>query len=169
MSTGNADRAREISGAIFAADFIDHDGIEQATHGRESWQRAVIDTVFAAFSDIDVTVEKLLAEGDLVAVRYVFTATHTGSFRVSHPHSGASGTARTRSTGYRAAGSPKAGAKATGSAPCASWGYHRRGDTAIGPAPGGDGRAGSGAVVGRPGPGPALVRPLPRPLETQVR
>jgi predicted ester cyclase len=81
MNTGSADRAREISGAIFAADFIDHDGIEQATYGRETWQHAVIDTVFAAFSDIDVTVEKLLAEDDLVAVRYVFTATHTGSFR----------------------------------------------------------------------------------------
>jgi predicted ester cyclase len=81
MNTGNADQAREISDAVFAADFIDHDGIDQATYGREQWQHAVIDTVFTAFSDIEVSIEKLLAEDELVAVRYVFTATHTGSFR----------------------------------------------------------------------------------------
>jgi predicted ester cyclase len=85
MNTGDADQAREISDALFAADFIDHDGIDQAIHGREQWQHAVIGTVFAAFSDIEVTVEKLLAEGELVAVRYVFTATHTGSFRGISP------------------------------------------------------------------------------------
>jgi predicted ester cyclase len=81
MNAGDARRARDISDQIFAVDFIDHDGIDQVTRGREQWQRAVIDTVFDAFSDIEVTVEKLLAEDELVAVRYVFTATHTGSFR----------------------------------------------------------------------------------------
>lgn len=85
MSTGNADRAREISSSVFAADFIDHDGIDQATYGREQWQHAVIDTVFAAFTDIEITIEKLLAEAELVAVRYVFTATHTGPFRGIEP------------------------------------------------------------------------------------
>lgn len=81
MNVGDARRARDISDQIFAVDFIDHDGIDQMTCGREQWQRAVIDTVFDAFSDIEVTVEKLLAEDQLVAVRYVFTGTHTGSFQ----------------------------------------------------------------------------------------
>jgi predicted ester cyclase len=81
MNTRNAREAREISEAVFAVDFIDHDGIDQATYGREQWQEAVIDVVFAAFSDIEVTIEKLLAEDDLVAVRYMFTATHTGPFQ----------------------------------------------------------------------------------------
>jgi predicted ester cyclase len=81
MNAGDAHRARDISDQIFAVDFIDHDGIDQVTCGREQWQRAVIDTVFDAFSDIEVTVEKLLAEDQLVAVRYVFTGTHTRSFQ----------------------------------------------------------------------------------------
>jgi predicted ester cyclase len=81
MNTGDARRARDISDQIFAVDFIDHDGIDQVTRGREQWQRAVIDTVFDAFSDIEVTVEKLLAEDQMVAVRYVFTGTHTSPFQ----------------------------------------------------------------------------------------
>jgi predicted ester cyclase len=81
MNAGDARRARDISDQIFAVDFIDHDGIDQVTHGREQWQRAVIDTVFGAFSDIEVTVEKLLAEDRMVAVRYVFTGTHTSPFQ----------------------------------------------------------------------------------------
>jgi predicted ester cyclase len=81
MNAGDARRARDISDQIFAVDFIDHDGIDQETRGREQWQRAVIDTVFDAFSDIEVTIEKLLAEDQLVAVRYVFTGTHTRSFQ----------------------------------------------------------------------------------------
>jgi predicted ester cyclase len=81
MNAGDARRARDISDQIFAVDFIDHDGIDQVTRGREQWQRAVIDTVFGAFSDIEVTVEKLLAEDRMVAVRYVFTGTHTRPFQ----------------------------------------------------------------------------------------
>jgi predicted ester cyclase len=83
MNTGSAGVARDVSEEVFAVDFTDHDGIGQATHGREEWQRAVIDTVFGAFSDIRVTVEKLLAEDDLVAVRYVFFGTHSGSFQLA--------------------------------------------------------------------------------------
>jgi predicted ester cyclase len=81
MNTGDARRARDISDQIFAVDFIDHDGIGRVTHGREQWQRAVIDVVFGAFSGIEVTVEKLLAEDQMVAVRYVFAGTHTGPFQ----------------------------------------------------------------------------------------
>ena len=81
MNAGDARRARDISDQIFADDFIDHDGIDQMTRGREQWQRAVIDTVFGAFSDIEVTVEKLPAEDRMVAVRYVFTGTHTSPFQ----------------------------------------------------------------------------------------
>ena len=85
MNSGSARVAREISEEVFAANFIDHDGIDQATHGRAAWQHAVLDTVFGAFSDVNVTVEKLLAEDDLVAVRYLFHGTHTGTFHAIPP------------------------------------------------------------------------------------
>jgi predicted ester cyclase len=85
MNSGSARVAREVSEEVFAVDFTDHDGIDRATHGREEWQHAVVNTVFSAFSDVEVTVEKLLAEDDLVAVRYVFHGTHTGAFHAIAP------------------------------------------------------------------------------------
>ena len=51
MNTGSAAAARRISETVFAEDFIDHDGIEQTTYGRDEWQRAVIDRVFAALQE----------------------------------------------------------------------------------------------------------------------
>jgi len=85
MNSGSALVAREVSEQVFAVDFIDHDGIDQATCGRAEWQRAVVDTVFGAFSDVEVTVEKLLTEDDLVAVRYLLQGTHTGMFHAIAP------------------------------------------------------------------------------------
>jgi predicted ester cyclase len=38
------------------------------------------ETVGAGFSDISVTADQLLAEGDSVAARYTFRCTHTGEF-----------------------------------------------------------------------------------------
>jgi predicted ester cyclase len=79
-ASGSAAAARMASEAVFAEDFVDHDGIDSATHSRLAWQAAVLDSVFAAFSDIEVHIEQLLAEGDLVAVRYRFSGTQTGTF-----------------------------------------------------------------------------------------
>ncbi|MBV9919969.1 MAG: ester cyclase [Pseudonocardia sp.] len=85
LNSGSATVARAMSGQIFAADFVDHDGLDAATHGLAEWQQAVLATIFGAFAAIEVTIEHLLAEHDLVAVRYVFRGTHVGSFRGIQP------------------------------------------------------------------------------------
>jgi predicted ester cyclase len=80
MNSGSAPRARSFATEVFAADFRDHDGLDGGTHTREEFIDAVVDRVFGAFTDIEVTVEQLFGEGDLVAVRYRFEATHTATF-----------------------------------------------------------------------------------------
>ena len=81
MNSGSAATARAVSEEVFAEGFVDHDGPDGGTRDRSHWQAAVIDAVFAAFSDVDVRIEHLLAQDDLVAVRYVFSGTHTGPFQ----------------------------------------------------------------------------------------
>lgn len=90
MNSGSENTARRLAEDLFAVDFVDHDGLDRATHGRADWLDSVIATVFGAFSDIEVTVEKLFAEQIvqaelLVSVRYVFRGTHTGEFRGMAP------------------------------------------------------------------------------------
>jgi predicted ester cyclase len=80
MNCGSADQARSFAEDVFAADFRDHDGIDGGTSTRAAFLDTVVDKVFGAFSDIEVTIEQLFGEGDLVAVRYRFDATHTGEF-----------------------------------------------------------------------------------------
>ncbi len=81
MNSGSETVARHMSEQIFAADFVDHDGLDTATYSRAEWQDAVLTTIFTAFDEIEVALEHLLAERDLVAVRYVFRGTHVGPFR----------------------------------------------------------------------------------------
>ncbi len=93
MNGGGESTARQLADDIFAVDFVDHDGLGQATRSRAEWLDSVVATVFSSFSDIEVTVEKLLAEqtvdddeGEwLVSVRYIFRGTHTGVFRGMAP------------------------------------------------------------------------------------
>lgn len=80
MNQRDAAAARAVSDEVFADGFVDHDGTAEATRDRAAWQRAVVDAVFAGFSDIEVRVEHLLAQDDFVAVRYVFSGRHTGPF-----------------------------------------------------------------------------------------
>lgn len=80
MTQPDVASARAVSDEVFADGFIDHDGTGEATQSRAAWQRAVLDRVFAGFSDIRVHIEHLFAQDDLVAVRYVFHGRHTGSF-----------------------------------------------------------------------------------------
>ena len=72
VNGGNLDLADEF----IAADAIEHEkGI--ASDGRESFKQFV--TVFrAAFPDLRLTIEDMIAEGDKVVCRITITGTHTG-------------------------------------------------------------------------------------------
>jgi predicted ester cyclase len=59
-----------------APDFVDHDGLDPS-HGREAMRRA-LPVLLKALPDASFTVEQLIGEGDLVAVRVRGQATHTG-------------------------------------------------------------------------------------------
>ncbi len=60
----------------FAPDFVDHDGPDPA-HGRAALQR-VLPGLLRALPDTTLTIEQLVAEGDLVAMRVRGQATHRG-------------------------------------------------------------------------------------------
>jgi hypothetical protein len=58
MNSGSETVARAMSEQIFAADFVDHDGLDAATHGRAEWQESVLTTIFGAFDEIEVIIEQ---------------------------------------------------------------------------------------------------------------
>ena len=65
--------------ALFASDFLEHDvppGINQGLVGFKQ----LVAMSRAAFSNLRLTVDQILAEGDLVAGRLVATGLHTGAF-----------------------------------------------------------------------------------------
>jgi steroid delta-isomerase-like uncharacterized protein len=63
-----------------ASDAILHNAYPAAGSDINAWKDRV--RMFAAgFSDIHVTIEDQIAEGDKVVTRTVFSATHTGTFR----------------------------------------------------------------------------------------
>ena len=66
-------------GQIMSANFIDHDlppGQEPGIEGMLSMMRGF----FAAFPDLKVTINQLIAEGDLVAATMTTEGTQTGEF-----------------------------------------------------------------------------------------
>jgi len=65
---------------LYAADYIDHSmppGLPPGPAGIKLF----IGVFFAAFSDMNFTVENMIAEGDMVAARGTVRATHTGEFQ----------------------------------------------------------------------------------------
>ena len=76
-STANAFKPSVIDRQV-AADFIDHGQPDLA--GPEG-VKAQTRSLRAAFPDLTVTIEDLVAEGDLVAVRGTWRGTHQGTFR----------------------------------------------------------------------------------------
>ncbi len=73
-NTGNLALADEV----LAPNFVDHAHPEFAP-GPDSVKQAVADFL-AAFSDAQVTIEQMICEGDVVAVRLVLTGTHRATF-----------------------------------------------------------------------------------------
>jgi steroid delta-isomerase-like uncharacterized protein len=76
-STANAYRPSVIERQV-APDFVDHGDPDLAGPEGVKTQTRALRT---AFPDLTVTIEDLVAEGDLVAVRGTWRGTHQGSFR----------------------------------------------------------------------------------------
>jgi len=76
-ATTNAFKPAAIDRQV-AADFVDHSNPEIV--GPDG-VKAHIKALRAAFPDLSVTIEDIVAEGDLVAVRGTWRGTHQGEFR----------------------------------------------------------------------------------------
>jgi predicted ester cyclase len=72
----------DVADEVFVDNYVDHDPPSPS----EVWPRgsagarASLEAYRAAFPDMRFSVEQVLAEGDDVAVRYVFSGTHRGTF-----------------------------------------------------------------------------------------
>lgn len=76
-STANAYKPSVIDRQV-AADFVDHASPDlRGPEGVKAQARALR----AAFPDLSMTIEDLVAEGDMVAVRGTWRGTHQGNFR----------------------------------------------------------------------------------------
>lgn len=63
---------------IFAPEVVLHDTLWNDVKGREALRNWWKDIIFAAFTNIHLTVEDLFGEGDKVSHRWVSTSKHTG-------------------------------------------------------------------------------------------
>jgi steroid delta-isomerase-like uncharacterized protein len=62
-----------------APDVVMHNAVLSLGEGREGYKRA-LEMVFAAFPDAQLTIDDLVADGDLVAERWTLHGTHQGEF-----------------------------------------------------------------------------------------
>ncbi|HAC46375.1 MAG TPA: ester cyclase [Chloroflexi bacterium] len=62
-----------------APDVVMNNSVLALGNGREGYKRALV-MVFAAFPDVQLTIEDLIAEGDLVAERWTMRGTQQGEF-----------------------------------------------------------------------------------------
>ena len=76
-SAGNAFKPSVIDRQV-AADFVDHNHPDVAG---PDCVKVQVKALRAAFPDLTVTIEDVVAEGDLVAVRGTWRGTHQGTFR----------------------------------------------------------------------------------------
>lgn len=70
----------DVLDQIAAPDVVGHDGGNPAIEGMEAG-KAYVRGMRAAFPDMAFQITHQIAEGDLVATRWVCTATHQGEFR----------------------------------------------------------------------------------------
>lgn len=77
---GNLDLLDEL----LSADAVDHGLFGQDFHGPEGVKEQ-LRTVLSAFPDLEATVEDVVAEGDLVAMRVTVRGTHEGEFMGIEP------------------------------------------------------------------------------------
>lgn len=63
---------------IASADYVSHDPA-MTTHGLEQYKQ-LLAMYFAAFPDLHITIEDMIAEGDRVVLRLTARGTHRGPF-----------------------------------------------------------------------------------------
>lgn len=68
-----------VANELFADDAYDHAAFPGQASGREGFKQAVR-IVHSAFTDVQYTIEDLIAEGDRVTTRWTLRGTHTGEF-----------------------------------------------------------------------------------------
>jgi steroid delta-isomerase-like uncharacterized protein len=71
VEKGNLDVIDEL----LASDFVDHDLLPDQEPDREGYKRGIAEDR-AAFSDLDITIEDQIAEGDKVVTRFTWRGTH---------------------------------------------------------------------------------------------
>jgi steroid delta-isomerase-like uncharacterized protein len=69
----------EMIDACFAEDFVEHNPVPGQKAGREGVKHRV-SALRAAFPDVRFVLDEVVAEGEIVAVRYRWEATHSGTF-----------------------------------------------------------------------------------------
>ena len=69
----------EVIGELMDANMIEHNPIPGQAPGLDG-MKAMMGMFFAAFPDLNSTIDVLVAEGDVVAGRMTTTGTHTGEF-----------------------------------------------------------------------------------------
>jgi predicted ester cyclase len=76
----NQNKVAELD-EYMAAQYFHHSGTVTWPHGPEA-NREVMQTWRTGFPDFQYQLEELIAEGDFVVARVLFTGTHTGTFRL---------------------------------------------------------------------------------------
>ncbi len=74
----------DVADELLAPDFVFHPTGDEEPLDLEGYKQDVMDYV-NSFTDVQATVEDLVAEGDKVAVRYTWTGRHTGEFMGAPP------------------------------------------------------------------------------------
>jgi len=79
VNEGINKRNVELIGELMDANYIEHNPIPGVSPGLDG-MKEMMGMFFAAFPDLNSTIDMLVAEGDLVAGRMTSTGTHTGDF-----------------------------------------------------------------------------------------
>jgi steroid delta-isomerase-like uncharacterized protein len=74
------DRDEQAEAAALAPGFVSHGPGAPGPLNSEQWMQFTASFV-EAFPDLRITVEEIVAEGDIVATRNAFHGTHTGDFQ----------------------------------------------------------------------------------------
>jgi predicted ester cyclase len=75
VEKGKLDVIEDVIDEVLAPDFVDHDLLTDQEPDREGYKRG-LSKDRAAFSNLDITIEDQIAEGDKVVTRFTWRGTH---------------------------------------------------------------------------------------------